>query len=590
MSFCSFSKEFNENTYTSVENQFIVKYLPDADGFAVKVYLYGLYLCQNADSDFTLFSMAEVLKAPKEKIEEAFEFWEDYDLVQILSREPFAVTYLPVRSAVGRPRKVRYEQYTDFNKELQRKMQSVGKFVSYNESVKYMHFLDENNIQPQAFLLIAEYCINKQGESVSPSYIFNKAKKFIRNGWVTYEQVERELSNYNAHENDLAAVFSALSLYSKPDESDYALYEKWTEKLGFSRAAVIEAARHLRRGNMSGLDLLLCELSERGKLSPEEIRSDLAERETLASITFKIGRKLGVKISNPAPYIDEYTEKWYNYGYDESALSEIAMFCLRTERNEFSAMDELIRQLFSEGIVSADRVGEYLKVRNDELRLFTRIQSYCGNLRKTPANLSLVGTWRSWNFSDRMILEAARRSAGSANPIPYMNKILSDWKHDGIFEPAKIPEKAAGSSKVAAGYSNANAAAVEAVNAKTDRERYYALLREHAQSVADKYTAKANADPRFKEISRELSRMEIKLAKAEVFEPDSLPSLLQAKEKLTRERGERLRALGITEEQLTPQYHCKKCSDTGFLPNGAACDCYRTGDSDGAENVASNAG
>lgn len=105
MSFCSFSSEFNENTYTSVENQFIVKYLPNADGFAVKVYLYGLYLCQNADSDFTVLSMAEVLKAPKEKIEEAFAFWEDYDLVEILSREPFAVSYLPVRSAVGRRKK-----------------------------------------------------------------------------------------------------------------------------------------------------------------------------------------------------------------------------------------------------------------------------------------------------------------------------------------------------------------------------------------------------------------------------------------------------------------------------------------------------
>lgn len=46
MSFCSFSKEFNENSYTAVENQFFTKYMPDADGFAVKVYLYGLYLCQ----------------------------------------------------------------------------------------------------------------------------------------------------------------------------------------------------------------------------------------------------------------------------------------------------------------------------------------------------------------------------------------------------------------------------------------------------------------------------------------------------------------------------------------------------------------
>ena len=42
-------------------------------------------------------------------------------------------------------------------------------------------FLEENEIQPQALLLIAEYCINKQGESVSPSYVFNKAKKFIKN-------------------------------------------------------------------------------------------------------------------------------------------------------------------------------------------------------------------------------------------------------------------------------------------------------------------------------------------------------------------------------------------------------------------------
>ena len=320
MSFCSFSKEFNENSYTAVENQFFTKYMPDADGFAVKVYLYGLYLCQNADSDFNIFSMAEVLKTPKEKIEEAFVFWEDYDLVEILSRDPFAVCYLPVRSAVGRPKKIRYEQYGDFNKELQRKMQQVGKFVSYNDSIKYMHFLDENNIQPQAFLLIAEYCINKQGESVSPSYIFNKARKFIRNGWLTYEQVERELSSYNAHEGDLIAVFSALSVFKKPEESDYALYEKWTETLGFERSAVLEAAKRLKRGNTDSLDILLTELSEHGKTAADEVKNYLSERDMLASLTFRIGRKLGVKVSNPAPYIDEYTEKWYNCGFEESSL------------------------------------------------------------------------------------------------------------------------------------------------------------------------------------------------------------------------------------------------------------------------------
>ena len=46
MAFCSFSKECDDNAYTLVENKFINKYLPEADGFAVKVYLYGLYLCR----------------------------------------------------------------------------------------------------------------------------------------------------------------------------------------------------------------------------------------------------------------------------------------------------------------------------------------------------------------------------------------------------------------------------------------------------------------------------------------------------------------------------------------------------------------
>ena len=151
MAFCSFSKDCDGNSYVTIENKFITKYLPEADGFAVKVYLYGLFLCENTDSDFGLKSMAEVLKTTEEKIVEAFGFWEDYDLVEILCREPFAVQYLPVKSAVGRPKKVRYEQYGDFNKELQRKMQKVGKFVSAGDYLKYMRFLEENSCNRKRF-------------------------------------------------------------------------------------------------------------------------------------------------------------------------------------------------------------------------------------------------------------------------------------------------------------------------------------------------------------------------------------------------------------------------------------------------------
>ena len=577
MAFCSFSKD-TDNTYTLVENKFITKYLPEADGFAVKVYLYGLYLCENTNTDFSVRSMSEVLKTTEQKIIEAFTFWQDYDLVEILCKDPFTVQYLPVRSAVGRPKKVRYEQYTDFNKELQRKMQKVGKFISSNDYVKYMHFLEENNIQPQAFLLIAEYCINKQGETISPSYIFNKAKKLIRNGLTTYEQVEKELSNYNAHEGDLMTIFAAMSLFQNaPDENDYALYKKWTETLGFTKEGIVIAAKHLKRGNMTTLDISIEELSEKGKTEAKEIEAYLSDRDVLANLTFRIGRKLGVKVHNPAPYIDEYVEKWYTYGFEEASLLDIALFCLKTARGDFDSMNAVVQNLFNEGLVSQEGVKDFLKAKNDELKLFTKIQDICGSIRKNTTNLSLIKTWRDWKFSDEMILEAAKRSATSASPIPYMNKILSDWKRTEVYALKDIPDApASGASPsktgTSRGYVNPT---IEAVNAKADRERYYALLREKAQTRAERFIAKANANERFKEITAELSKMEIALAKAEVFEPATLPSLSAQKKNLLAERKSILMSLGIEEKELVPQFTCKKCSDTGFLPSGTACTCYK---------------
>ncbi len=567
MAFCSFSKEYDENAYTLVENKFISKYLPHADGFAVKVYLYGLYLCKNSSEDYSLSAMAEVLSASEDSIKQAFRFWEDYDLVQVLCNEPFAVTYLPVRASVGKPRRIRYEQYADFNKELQRKMQKVGKFISYNDSLKYMQFLDENDIQPQAFLLIAEYCITKQGEKVSASYIFNKAKKYIKMGWTTYTQVERELNNCNANEKEVLALFGALNLTGNPDENDYSLYQKWLD-CGLDSKSILTVAKRMKKGGITALHLQLEELIAKGKFSVPDVENYLTERETLIELTFRIGKKLGAKIGNPSAFADEYTEKWREYGFEDESLLDIATYCLKTERADFSSMNEILSNLFSQGVVSVESVKDYLKSKNDCLKLFAKLREVCGITSKNALGITMVETWRSWSFSDQMILEAGKRATGTANPIPYMNKILSDWKREGINNVHSIPAPTISTKP------NFNNAIIDDINAKTDRERYYALRREKAQSVADKFLEKANANKEFKNVSQALSKMEISLAKAEVFTPEKLPSLQEEKASLMRTRKGILSALGIEEWQLLPQYACKQCSDTGFLPSGTVCKCY----------------
>ncbi len=574
MAFCSFSKDNDGNSFVTIENRFVTKYLPEADGFAVKVYLYGLYLCQNPSDDFSIASMAEVLKTSEEKIYEAFAFWEDYDLVEIISKSPFAVQYLPVKSALGKPKKAHYEQYGDFNKELQRKLQTVGKFVSAGDYRKYMRFLEENPMQPQALLLIVEYCIQKQGENVSPSYIFNKAKKLVRGGSTTYEQVEKELSSIHEHEEDLTQVFAALGGFQRAvNESDYSLYRKWTETLGFTKDGIIAAAKHSKRGTVNGLDITLEELYEKGKKTASEIDEYLVRRETLANVTFRIARKLGVKVSNPATYVDEYVEKWAALGYDDPSLLEIALYCLKTDRGNFDSMNAVVDKLATNGVVTQADVKAFLKERANEWKLFEKIREICGNVRKSVNNIAMIRAWKEWDFREEMILEAAKRSASSANALPYMNKILTEWKNEGIFTVKDIPENTL--PNATKGGKVFLSPQIEAINAKADRERYYALLREKAISKADKATQKANKNARFKEISAALAAMEIAIAKAEVFDEKKLPSLLNEKAALSAERAAILQSMGMQEGDLSPTFACAKCSDTGFLKDGTACDCYK---------------
>ena len=580
MAFCSFSKDCDGNSYVTIENKFITNYLPEADGFAVKVYLYGLYVCNSAVSDFSLAAMAEVLKTDEEKIVEAFAFWEDYDLVQIICKKPFAVQYLPVKSAIGRPKKVRYEKYTDFNKELERKMQKVEKSISAGDFIKYMKFLEETAMQPQAFLLIAEYCINKQGKAVSPSYIFNKAKKLIAGGATTYEQVERELSSYNVNETHVVAILTALGAssaneYRTPDESEYALYRKWTETLEFDKAAILAAAKQMKRGTMRGLDGLLEDLYEQGVKDAKDVTAFLSTREMMANLTFRIARKLGLKVSNPATYIDEYVSKWLGYGFEDTTLLDVALFCLKNEQSSFEDMHALIVKLVETGRVDKDAVKAYIKERNDDSKLFVKIQEICGNMRKNASHLTLIRSWKENGFSSDMILEAAKWSVGTTNPIPYMNKILLDWQQKNISSIKDIPQTTGAGTHPSAKSGNFISPTVAAANAKADRDRYYALLREQAQKRADANIAKANKNQRFATISKQLSAMEFSLAKAEMFEPHKLPALQQQQKDLQTERRAILKEMGIAEKDLLPQFTCQKCQDTGFLKNGQACDCYK---------------
>ena len=115
---------------------------------------------------------------------------------------------------------------------------------------------------------------------------------------------------------------------------------------------------------------------------------------------------------------------------------------------------------------------------------------------------------------------------------------------------------------------------VLAANARAEREQFYARRRQKAESEAAKAAKKAEKSLEYTQAVRELAKLEIEHAKAEVYAPDEVEDVLRRKKACTYARDRALAALGLSIEDLSPKWHCKDCQDTGFLPSGIACKCY----------------
>ena len=99
MAFCKFSSEFVISNQTAVDNFFINEFLPSAPDNCVKVYLYGLYKCTNPNSfDNSIEAFANTLNMSTQDIEDAFLYWQEQGLVQVLFTVPLQIRYMPLKN------------------------------------------------------------------------------------------------------------------------------------------------------------------------------------------------------------------------------------------------------------------------------------------------------------------------------------------------------------------------------------------------------------------------------------------------------------------------------------------------------------
>ena len=113
-------------------------------------------------------------------------------------------------------------------------------------------------------------------------------------------------------------------------------------------------------------------------------------------------------------------------------------------------------------------------------------------------------------------------------------------------------------------------------DARSERAQFYAALQQEANAKAERYLALAKKNAQYVELQKALGKMELTLAKVELYDVAKLPETLARKAELIARRDVVLREMGLAQWMLKAKSYCKckHCSDTGYLPNGVSCDCY----------------
>ncbi len=433
MSLATFSSDFLLETFTLVDNLFINEHLPYLDEKQIKVYLYGLYMCTLPAGRGELADMLSVLDMSEAEVRAAYGYFEDMGLVRIISESPLEVKYLSLKRCNQPPKKYKSEKWNDFNAQLQQLFPE--RMLTPNEYNEYYMFLEESKLEQDAMLMIVQYCINLKGMSVRYPYILTVARNWVADGVRTVADVEKRLNEYDQQSDEMRQVLGALGRKNGPELEEKQMLLKWTRSWGYELPAILCAAKSLKGSKtFKKLDAKLDEFYRMSIFTREEMEDYQAQRERLKNLAISVNKNLGLYYESFEHELEVYIVPWVAKGFSDEALIKIAHHCYLTSVRTLEGMNAVVNKFYAQGLLTEQSIDEYMKIQSDQDGKIRKIIERSGRSRAvTPADRDIYRTWTAdWGFDDEVILFAAAQAVDKTYPTPYINRLLSEYRKNGI--------------------------------------------------------------------------------------------------------------------------------------------------------------
>lgn len=445
----------------SVDNSFILNFMPFAPESYVKIYLTGLWAASFGTADVNAAEfIAEKLAVDLPVVEEAFRYWESQGVVTIVrTSSPPEIQFLPVGKAAPSNQKFSKTKYKDFNNQLHAMF--PGRNILPGEYNEYYSLMEDTHLEPNAMLAIIAYCIRQKGENITYPYILAVARNLAGQGLLTFDRVNEQLSEFDAYEKDLRPVLSALGSKRKPDHEDKRLFIKWTKGMEYTTQTIIKVAKTVKKGGMERLDALMTRYYENHLMTFEEIENFNQNREKLIALAKNINRIIGVYYEQLDFIIETYISRWLSYGFDENTLVSVATYCFRRNVRTLEGMNDAVDKFYKQGLVTAESIDAYIDKSMENDNFIRSIFDIAGVTRNiTARDRDSFKVWTAgWNIDSELIKTAAEKARGNVSPVSYMNALLSAWYKAGVktreqAENFRFEKKASDETKVTKTYTS----------------------------------------------------------------------------------------------------------------------------------------
>lgn len=433
-----FDEQYAYYGVTPVDNQFILEYLPNATGDAVRVYLYGLMQCYHPQQAMTIDQMARELSLTEEAILTAYRHWERKGLVRRIADNPPAFRYVSIKQLTMEGGAVPVdEEYEAFVTAVYGLFGNERRLHGKEISQIY-EWVEDMHLPQEVVLTLIRHMLKTNGRNVAIKTIEKRAVQLADEGVTTAEDALAVLNRDQQVFDGAKAVIRRMGKRRNPSEDELALYRKWTLEWGFTGEDVLAACAETTKGdpNFSYLDGILNRLYQKKTVTgrSQKVADTFAEEKDAAAPL----KALLAVLSLPSSAINAGTLHVYD---DMRALYPDAIILMagrECSRHGVTKLDDVMNTLQTwkrGGLEKPEDIRRYMQKINDQNDFLRVLYEVLGmeNTRPNAADRRLAARWLEvWGFDMGFVTQCAAWAVGKEKPLGYLDKMLEIYAAKGI--------------------------------------------------------------------------------------------------------------------------------------------------------------